>query len=63
MTANEFISRALRGGYARAGTINDYMDEHDEPYTEDDIQDVYRLQTWRDGREHALTEAVIQAQE
>lgn len=63
MDAKEFKRRALRGGYAYAPTVNDYMQTHDEPYTDDDIQEVYRLQTWRDEREHAMTEAVMQAQE
>ena len=59
MDAKEFKRRALRGGYAYAPTVNDYMELHDETYTEDDLQAVYRLQQFRDGAEQARSEQYV----
>ena len=50
MDAKEFKREALHVGYAYAPTVKDYMEMYDEPYTQDDLQNVYRLQAYRDAR-------------
>ena len=51
MTTQEFRKRAFQGGYAEPRTIEDYTELHDEPYTEDDVVAVTRLQDWREAHD------------
>ena len=59
MNEREFRAAASKSGYAYAETVKDYMELHDEPYTEDDLQAVYRLQQFRDGVEQARSEQYV----
>jgi len=47
----EFWKRVVRGGYANCETLKDYTELHDEPYTEEDIVDITRLQDWREAHD------------
>jgi len=51
MNTNDFLRTATYNGYATAPTTRDYMELHDEPYTDADLQAVYRLQAYRDDRD------------
>lgn len=51
MTEPEFLRAAVHNGYATLPTARDYMELHDEPYTDTDLQNVYRLQAYRDDRD------------
>ncbi|MEA4999285.1 MAG: hypothetical protein VB087_07870 [Candidatus Limiplasma sp.] len=51
MTAAEFLYKTIHGGYATRDTCRDYMQMHAEPYTDDDLQAVYRLHNYREVRD------------